>query len=249
MGGTVSFAAENTVPGDALFTVKVHVNENVRGVVAVTSKAKAEWEVRLVERRLEEVEKLAMVPNVTIEVQQVAEQNLEHYSKRVKNRIEKFEEDEDDEDAMETASNLSEVLNAHEQVLVVMSANVATTTSVASAPVVNNGSARGTLKKVQDARGDAEKKHNELKEKYDKEKAIQKNSQPVKGPVNTSKTGSDSKKDRKQKDERKEEIRSTVNTEDSPTIRATEIQKEAIKTEDKNRVEANREESKSDDND
>ena len=59
LGGSVSFAAENALPGDALFPIKVNVNEKIRGAVAVTSKAKSEWDVRLVERRIEEVEKIA----------------------------------------------------------------------------------------------------------------------------------------------------------------------------------------------
>ena len=49
-GGSVSFAAENTIPGDALFPVKVYINESVRGAVAVSSQAKAEWELRLIMR-------------------------------------------------------------------------------------------------------------------------------------------------------------------------------------------------------
>ena len=182
MGGTVSFAAENTVPGDVLFPVKVHVNENVRGAVAVTPKAKAEWEVRLVERRLEEVEKIAILPNVLPEIQQLAEENLSRYTKHVENRIAKFEEGEDDEDAMETASKLSDVFNTHEQVLAGLSTNVVTTEVVATTTVqavtpsvsVRSSSreqAKNTLKKVQGARDGAEKKHKELMEKYAKEKA------------------------------------------------------------------------------
>lgn len=254
MGGSVSFAAESTVPGDALFTVKVYVNENVRGAVAVTSKAKAEWEVRLVERRLEEVEKLAIIPNVLPEIRQVAEENLENYSKRVKNRIEKFEEDEDDEDALQTASNLSNVFNAHEQVLVVMSASVATTTPVASAPVVRNESVKDTLKKVQGARGDAEKKHKELKEKYNKEKVEESVKIETKKPTSTTTTTKDSKprnsdSNRKQKDERKEELRSTVTTEQATSTPSILETPEPKKEENKKREEIRKVEDKDDDND
>lgn len=264
MGGTVSFAAESTVPGDALFNVKVYVNENVRGAVAVTSKAKAEWEVKLVERRLEEVEKLAMTPDVPPEVQQIAEQNLEHYSERVKNRIEKFDDDEDDEDAIEVASNLSEVFNAHEQVLLAMNVPATATTTVViatSTPVaivqsqsVSNESIKGTIKKVQGARGDAEKKHKELKEKYSKEKiekeekvateALQKEESRMKPSKSRA-----SDNNRKQKDERKEEFRSTVTTEQAtstPSVLETPEQK---KEENKKIEEIRKVEDKDDDND
>lgn len=254
MGGSVSFAAESTVPGDALFNVKVYVNENVRGAVAVTSKAKAEWEVKLVERRLEEVEKLVMTPNTLPEVQQVAEKNLERYTERVKNRIEKFDDDEDGDDAVETASKLSDAFNVHEQALVVMSANVGTTTPVTSVTVVSNESVKDTLKKVQDARGDAEKKHKELKEKYKKEKVEESVKVETKKATQTKTTTKDSKprnsdSNRKENDERKEELRSTVTAEQATSTPSVLETPEPKKEENKKREEIRRDEEKDDDND
>lgn len=263
MSGSVSLAAENTVPGDVLFPVKVRVNENVRGAVAITSKAKAEWEVRLVERRLEEVEKLAMTPGVLPEAQQVAEKNLERYSERVKNRISKFEEDEDEEDAIETALSLSDVYSIHEQVLVSMNVpsvatttvTIATTTQVITVPSARTESIKYTLKKVQGARGDAEKKHKDLKEKYKKEKVEeveigeQENLSQAKEQTKSSRTRSDNKKDRKQKEERKEEVRSTVVSQEDTTIVSSEMQNEVKKLEDKKKVETHMETPKVDDND
>lgn len=230
MGGSVSFASENAVPGDALFPVKVHVNENVRGAVAVTPKAKAEWEVRLVERRLEEVEKLATTQNVTPVVQQIAEDNLAQYTKHVEDRIAKFEEDEEDEDAMETASKLSEVFNTHEQVLAGLSANavsaevVATTTVKVVVPSVaarssSREQSKNTLKKVQGARDGAEKKHKELVEKYSKERAEKADAETVQPlpqvqvEAKSIKTRTENNS-RKVKEKRTEEIRSTVNREE-----------------------------------
>ena len=123
MSGSVSFAAENTVPGDVLFPVKIHINESVRGTMAVTPKAKAEWGLRLVERRFLEVEKLAVTPNALPKAQQVAQQNLVSYTQSVKDAIVKFEEDEDSEDAIATASGLSNVLSTHEQILSSLATN------------------------------------------------------------------------------------------------------------------------------
>ncbi|HBB43880.1 MAG: hypothetical protein UW27_C0017G0078 [Parcubacteria group bacterium GW2011_GWA1_44_13] len=262
MGGTVSFAAENTVPGDALFTVKLHVNETVRGVVAVTPKAKAEWEVKLVERRLEEVEKLAMTPDALPEIQQVAERNLENYAGRVKTRIEKFDEDEDGEDAVETASRLSKVYNSHEQVLFEMNSNAsfvatstitATVTPVVAKPSVKNEKNNTTLKKVQVARDDAEKKHKELKEKYSKDKVVESAkiesvNKPVKPPkVESSKSRSSNKKPSYN---RTEEIRSTVTTaKATSTPSAAETKVESKKEENISREETNARDSKEDDKD
>ena len=57
-GGGVSYAAEGAVPGDVLYPIKVSVNEEARDLVTFSPEAKADWESRLVERRLEEAEKL-----------------------------------------------------------------------------------------------------------------------------------------------------------------------------------------------
>lgn len=199
MGGSASFAAENAVPGDVLFPVKVHVNEQVRGAVAVSPKAKAEWEVRLVERRLEEVEKLATTPSALPEAQQVAVQNLSDYTKHVEDRISKFEDDEDSEDALETALNLANVLGAHETILAGLTSassatstsaiagatasttatTLATSTATTTASAVAGTSAtvaqgdlaslREVLSKLRESRGHAEEKHKELKKKYHQE--------------------------------------------------------------------------------
>lgn len=58
MGGT-SFAAQAAVPGDFLYPVKIHVNENVRSSLAVGADAQAKLQADLLEERLEEAQKLA----------------------------------------------------------------------------------------------------------------------------------------------------------------------------------------------
>lgn len=195
MGSSVSFAAENTVPGDVLFPVKIHVNEAVRGATAVTQKAKAEWEIRLVERRLEEVEKLAVVHNVPVEIRQIAEQNLEHYTERVKNRIAKFENDEDVEDALGTALLFSEVLNTHERTIselgdndddLAISTSTSTyriTTSVDDMSHIGAEPIRDAIEKIREVRGDAERKHKDLKKKYHREDVNENSEDDFKGAV------------------------------------------------------------------
>jgi hypothetical protein len=57
-GGTAAFA-EKAVPGDLLYAIKTSVNEPVAGIFTLTKEEKTEWQERLVERRLEEAQKLA----------------------------------------------------------------------------------------------------------------------------------------------------------------------------------------------
>lgn len=181
MGGSASFAAENTVPGDVLYPVKIHVNETVRGAIAVSPKAKAEWDVHLVGRRLEEVEKLAVMPNALPEARQIAQTNLAQYTERVKEHIAKFDDENDSEDALATAGDLADMLRTYEGVLAGLSAQavgtsatstvtaIATstaTTTVADTSVASAQSLASVLTQLRSDRGDAEKKHKDLERKY-----------------------------------------------------------------------------------
>lgn len=57
-GGGVSLAAENSLPGDVLYPIKVSVNEEVRAALTISKEKKDEWSAQRAERRLEEAEKL-----------------------------------------------------------------------------------------------------------------------------------------------------------------------------------------------
>lgn len=57
-GGT-SFAAQGAVPGDLLYPVKVHVNENVRSALTVGADAEAQLQADILSERLQEAQTLA----------------------------------------------------------------------------------------------------------------------------------------------------------------------------------------------
>ena len=57
-GGTVT-AASGALPGDALYPVKIHVNETVRSALAVGANAQARLEAELLMERVDEAEQLA----------------------------------------------------------------------------------------------------------------------------------------------------------------------------------------------
>lgn len=184
MGGSVSFASENTVPGDILFPVKVHINERVRGAVAVTPQAKAEWELHLVERRLDEIEKLATLPEVSSDAKDIAQDNLEKYTERAKERISKFEDEDNDEDALAVAGQLTEILRAHETIISILeedstndeevSDNILVTTmdgvinATSTTGVINKenlSALKDALKTLHEAREYSEKKNKEIEHK------------------------------------------------------------------------------------
>ena len=58
LGGATTYAAEGTLPGDTLYPLKVGVIEPARGLLAISTEAKTEWNISLAETRLEEAEQL-----------------------------------------------------------------------------------------------------------------------------------------------------------------------------------------------
>ncbi len=166
VGGGTSFAAEYTVPGDIFYPVKVHINEGVRGVVALSAKAKAEWGVRLVERRLKEIEKIESNPNVSLQVKEAAQANLDRYTERVNKHILKLEENDDSKNAIALTEKFTKVLRAHEEIInfKVQSeqGDDASTLELLEAisPHVEKQS------NIKDVREKAEEKQKELEQKY-----------------------------------------------------------------------------------
>jgi len=117
IGGTVSFAAEGALPGNVLYPVKTELNERVRSVAAVTPQAKAEWDVKLVERRLTEMKEVGLLETVPPETKEVARENVKKYTERAQKRIVELDDNDDEEGALEVAENLAQVLRTHETIL------------------------------------------------------------------------------------------------------------------------------------
>lgn len=57
-GGFVTFAAEKALPGDALYGVKIHVNEAIRGQFQFSAEARSSWAIARLERRIDELRRL-----------------------------------------------------------------------------------------------------------------------------------------------------------------------------------------------
>lgn len=74
-GGTMALA-QNSVPGDTLYPVKIHVNENMRGAFAIGSDAEARLQAELLKERVEEAEELAAAGRLEGEVAATAETNI-----------------------------------------------------------------------------------------------------------------------------------------------------------------------------
>ncbi len=117
LGGGVSFAAENSLPGNTLYPVKVKFNEEVRGVLSFGEESKTEWEARRVERRLEEAAELAASGALSSDVSAKIEENFEEHARRVEDRIARFEAENKIMAAADLASKFETSLRVHDQIL------------------------------------------------------------------------------------------------------------------------------------
>ena len=122
----VSFAAEQTLPGDLLYPVKINVNEEVRGALIVSHEGKMDWEKERVVRRVVETETLLKTNKFTPERKVEAEIAL-------KNQMDTFaaaaaETSAKDPSAVIAATaELEPALKVHQEVIASIAANPDTT--------------------------------------------------------------------------------------------------------------------------
>jgi len=151
--------AEGSLPGDVLYPIKVGVNENVRGAIAVSAKSEAELEARLAGRRLEEAEKLATKEDLSVEITTEIEDNFNAHADRTMARIETLAET-DARAAADIASNFETSLLAHERVLVRLALDGGSDLAVLIAPLTSDVrsviSASASVKAKADANVEAE---------------------------------------------------------------------------------------------
>ncbi len=120
-GGSASFLATNTLPGDTLYPVKLNFNESVESLLAISPESKAEVNLRQASERLDEAEVLNLTNNLT-EVK--SEQIQANFSKKIdliNKNIEDSKKSENIELAEKTETELENKVNEHRDVFVAIS--------------------------------------------------------------------------------------------------------------------------------
>jgi hypothetical protein len=88
LSGTTSLVfAHNALPGDTLYPVKIHVNENLESALTLGLKNKAEVEAKLAVRRLEEAKELALQNRLSEEEKQVIEDRFQTHSQKLETHL------------------------------------------------------------------------------------------------------------------------------------------------------------------
>jgi len=116
-GSTISYASEDTLPGDTLYTVKVNVKEPLEQKLALTPQAKLEVKTKQVEKRLTEAQTLLQKNDTTPEKHKEVEVRVEKQVEEIAQTITKLQEKGDVETILSATSKLQPVLKAHKEAL------------------------------------------------------------------------------------------------------------------------------------
>jgi hypothetical protein len=115
-GAGTAAAAQGALPGDALYPVKVSVNEAVEVALATTPVAKAQVQAKLAERRVEEAEVLAAQGELTPDTSAELAANFETHAQAAAELTEDVAAQDPDAGA-ELKTNLGSSLAAHSAIL------------------------------------------------------------------------------------------------------------------------------------
>src|SRR3989338_433804 len=92
VGGGTAFAAERAIPGDVLYPVKIHVNEEVVGALKIGEEKNADWELKRAERRAQEALKMTQKKSLSVTASSRVEEQInkhEEKSEKLETSLEK----------------------------------------------------------------------------------------------------------------------------------------------------------------
>lgn len=116
-GAGTSLAAETALPGEALYSVKVGVNEKVRAAFAVSDEAEAKLAAELAKRRVAEAAELNAKGKFTGEAEVEIESRLTKHVAKFEEKTAKLSAEGKAALVLEISSDLEAALNAHGQVI------------------------------------------------------------------------------------------------------------------------------------
>jgi hypothetical protein len=128
-GSALGAKADSALPGDWLYPVKIGLNEKVMEVLAFSEENKANLNIKLVNLRLEEAEKLLMQGNLNIKLESQINNDFNNHAKKASQAINnlknttKLNLSSTQSDAENIVLNFESSLRAHEHILQVLQEN------------------------------------------------------------------------------------------------------------------------------
>lgn len=123
LGGGTSLAANNALPGDALYAVKLKINEKLQSAVTVGAEARAHLDAELAAKRLEEANRLAIEGSISADAKEQIEANFERLEDRVEAKIADLKARGDAEAAADVEARFESALAAHARILAKLEAS------------------------------------------------------------------------------------------------------------------------------
>ncbi|MBI2990388.1 MAG: hypothetical protein HYY51_04380 [Candidatus Magasanikbacteria bacterium] len=117
LSGATGVAAENALPGEALYSFKTHVNERVRSALAVGLDREAELQADLAGDRLRETALLAAQGKLNQDISARIEERFELHVKKTRQLIERLEAQGNSEAAARLGASLEAQIEANAALL------------------------------------------------------------------------------------------------------------------------------------
>ncbi|HWP61116.1 MAG TPA: DUF5667 domain-containing protein [Candidatus Paceibacterota bacterium] len=112
----ISYAAQNALPGDALYSIKTNINEPVAGALAVSSSAKAAWATNVAGTRVQEAATLAAEGRLSSSTEAMLQSNFDEHAQTAIAAIDEVASTSPS-DGNEAAVSFEAQLSAYQQVL------------------------------------------------------------------------------------------------------------------------------------
>jgi cytochrome b involved in lipid metabolism len=119
-GGATGVVAEKSLPGDVLYPVKIHINENFESAIAFTAKSDAEVSVKQAARRLAEAEQLKDKGKLSSEQSVELKDAFNTEVKSVKENVAKVRSKGDTKSADEIDSKFESNIKEHSEIVVTL---------------------------------------------------------------------------------------------------------------------------------
>ena len=110
IGGATSIAAQSALPGYALWHFKTGVNENMQSALIPDGRVQADFDIGVIETRIQESEKINKSYQITDKVKSEVEKNIAEHANSALEQIIKLQKNGDYIDAADMASRLQAAL-------------------------------------------------------------------------------------------------------------------------------------------
>jgi hypothetical protein len=114
VGGSVSVIADNSLPGDPLYGVKISMNEKIKGSLLKTPEDKISYQKTLIDKRLNEIKTLAASKTLTKAKQETAQRALDTHLEAFSKELGALSDQEPNK-ALEVTASLEESLKVQKE--------------------------------------------------------------------------------------------------------------------------------------